>query len=210
MQMFINMKMELPLPTRILLGVSGFMQRYGLVLLPGLVLLISGMVILGRKPEVKAVVDPLLLHVPVFGMLWRKVAIARFSRTLSTLVHSGVPIISAMEAVKKTTGNIAMIKALTAAQTSMREGSGLASPLSSSGVFTPMVVQMIAIGEETGALDKMLEKVADFYESDVDDMVGRLSTILEPLLIGILGVVIGGIVISVVLPLFDVITNVGQ
>lgn len=206
-QMFDNMKVELPLPTRILLGISGFLQNYWMLLLPLGVASIYGASLALKKQEVRKAVDPLLLRVPVFGMLWRKIAIARFSRTMSTLVRGGVPIITALEVVKKTAGNTQLIVALAKAQESIREGLGLASPLGASMVFTPMVVQMVAVGEETGELDKMLEKVADFYESDVDDMVSRLSTLLEPILIGVLGVIIGLMIISIILPLFDIVTN---
>lgn len=206
-QMFDNMKVELPLPTRILLGISGFLQNYWLLLLLLGIAAAYGFSIAVKTPQVKKVIDPLLLRVPVFGMLWRKIAIARFSRTLSTLVRGGVPIITALEVVKMTADNTQLISALTKAQESIKEGLGLASPLGASMVFTPMVVQMVAVGEETGELDKMLEKVADFYGSDVDDVVSRLSTLLEPILIGVLGVIIGLMVISIVLPLFDIVTN---
>jgi type IV pilus assembly protein PilC len=206
-QMFDSMKVELPWLTRMLLEFSRFLREYAFVLVPVAVLKIIGAKMLLAKPEVRKKVDPLLLKLPVFGMLSRKIAIARFSRTLSTLVRGGVPIISALEVVKKTTANTAMIQALSSSQESIKEGLGLSSPLGASQIFTPMVVQMVAVGEETGELDKMLDKVADFYESDVDDMVSRLSSMLEPILIGVMGVVIGIIIISVVLPMFDVITN---
>lgn len=206
-QMFDNMKVELPLPTRILLGISGFLQNYWMILLPFGIGLIYVIMWAFKKPEYRKHIDPWALRVPVFGMLWRKIAIARFSRTLSTLVRGGVPIITALDVVKKTANNTQLVDALTSSQTSIREGLGLAAPLGASMVFTPMVVQMVSVGEETGELDKMLEKVADFYESDVDDVVSRLSTLLEPILIGVLGVIIGLMIISIVLPLFDIVTN---
>lgn len=209
-KLFEDMKVELPLPTRILLMISGFLREYGIVLAALLLLAAFGFRFIARRPDVKLLLDQLILRLPVFGMLWRKIAIARFSRTLSTLVRGGVPIISAIDVVKKTTANSNMTRALTSAQASIREGLGLATPLGASSVFTPMVIQMVAIGEETGELDKMLEKIADFYENDVDDIVGRLSSMLEPLLIGFMGVVIGLIVISVVMPMFDAISVVGR
>ena len=209
-KMFADMKIELPLPTRILLGISGFIQDYWLPLLIGVGLVGYGAVIAFRHPKAKPYLDQTILQLPVFGLLWRKIAIARFSRTLSTLIHGGVPIISAIDVVKKITANTKMMEALTASQVSIREGLGLATPLGASNVFTPMVIQMVAIGEETGKLDNMLEKVADFYENDVDDIVGRLSSMLEPILIGFLGVVIGLIVISVVMPMFDAVSAVGR
>lgn len=210
MQMFAGMKVELPLPTRMLLAISKFLRSYVILLIISLIAAIYGLASAYRQEQTRKRLDQLLLCVPIVGVLMRKIAIARFSRTLSTLVRGGVPIIAALDVVKKTIGNLSMIDAITAAQASVREGMGLATTLSASKVLTPMVIQMVSIGEESGALDKMLEKIADFYESDVDDLVGRLSSVIEPILIGILGVVIGLIVISVVLPLFDVITNLGN
>ncbi|SDF09066.1 type II secretion system F family protein [Sporolituus thermophilus] len=207
MTLFNNLKVELPLPTRILLGISQFLRNYWPIFFMAVAISTYGVVLLARQPRIRPAVDQIVLYLPIFGMLLRKIAIARFSRTLGTLVRGGVPIISALDVVKKTTANLTMINALTSAQASIRDGLGLAAPLGASSIFTPMVVQMVAIGEETGELDKMLEKIAEFYESDVDDIVSRLSSMLEPLLIGILGVVIGFIIIAVVLPLFDVITN---
>lgn len=210
MQMFTNMKVELPLPTRILLGISGFLQNYWPVLVALMIGLLLGLTQLYKKPKYRLIFDMLVLRVPVFGVLTKKIAIARFSRTLGTLLRGGVSIINALEVVKNTTGNMSMVKALSSAQASVREGLGLATPLGTSNVFTPMVIQMVAVGEETGELDRMLDKIADFYESDVDDMVSRLSSLLEPLLIAILGVVIGAIVLAVAIPMFDVVTNVGR
>ena len=210
MHMFEQMKVELPLPTRILLATSGFVTNNWLLLLVFFVALGLGFTILYKRPKAKQYIDKVILYLPVFGMLLRKIAIARFSRTLGTLIRGGVPIISALEVVKKTTANTSMISALTSAQASVREGLGLSTPLGASSIFTAMVVQMIAVGEETGELDKMLDKIADFYENDVDDVVSRLSSMLEPLLIAFLGIVIGLIVISVALPMFDAITAVGR
>lgn len=209
MSLFQNMRVELPLPTRILLMISGFLQNYWFVVLAAIGVFTYIIVVLLRRPQAKLVLDQLILRLPIIGMLWRKIAIARFSRMLGTLVRGGVPIISAIEVVKKTTGNLTMIKALTNAQVSVREGLGLAAPLGTSSIFTPMVIQMVAIGEETGELDKMLDKVADFYDSDVEDVVSRLSSMLEPILIGVLGVVIALILVAVLLPLFDIVSNVG-
>ncbi|VBB06879.1 bacterial general secretion pathway protein f signature [Lucifera butyrica] len=208
MNMFKNMKVELPMPTRMLLAISGFLRQDWPLLI---VLLLAGTIGLGfayKQERVRFFIDSFLLRLPVYGVLLRKIAIARFSRTLSTLVRGGVSLITALEVVKRTTGNLNMITALTRAQKDVKEGLSLANTLAACQVFTPMVVQMTAIGEESGTLDTMLEKIADFYENEVDDMVGRLSSIMEPVIVGILGVVIGFIVISIMLPLFDVITNV--
>lgn len=209
-KMFSDMKIELPLLTRVLLKLSDILQQYGLFLLIVIIVAVYGFILASRQEKFKKVMDQIVLTLPVFGMLWRKIAIARFSRTLSTLVRGGVPLITAIDVVKKSTANTQMISSLTSAQASIREGLGLSTPLGSSSLFTPMVIQMVSIGEETGELDKMLEKVADFYESDVDDIVGRLSSMLEPVLIGFLGVIIGLIVIAVVMPMFDAVTAVGR
>lgn len=205
-----SMNVELPLLTRALIAVSDFLLNYGLAL--GAVLVAAGglLKLYTKRLRTKPVLDRVIMYLPIFGDLWRKIAIARFSRTLGTLLRGGVPIITALEVVKKTTGNQIMTQALTKAQASIREGEGLAAPMGTSSIFSPMVIQMVAVGEETGELDKMLDKIADFYESDVDDIVGRLSTLLEPVLVGVLAVVIGFIVVSIVIPLFDVVTNFGS
>ncbi len=207
---FASMKIALPPLTRALLTVSGFLQQHGLPLAAVLLAAVYGLALYVRRPRGRELFDLFVLHLPVFGGLMRKVATARFCRTLSTLLHGGVPIITAIEAVKKTTGNQVMIKAISAAQTGVREGAGLAATLGASGVFPPMVIQMAAVGEETGELDKMLEKVADFYESEVDDLVSRLSSLLEPFLLAILGVIVGTIVVSILWPIFEIVANIGK
>ncbi|MDR7866002.1 MAG: type II secretion system F family protein [Sporomusaceae bacterium] len=209
-QIFASLKVTLPAPTRALLTISAFLNEYGLLLAAGIAVIIYGLRIYLRQPQGQRLLDEFILHVPVMGALWRKIAVARFSRTLSTLLRGGVPIIAALEVVKKTAGNRLMARAITAAQEGVSEGLGLAATLGASGVFPPMVVQMAAVGEETGEVDKMLEKVADFYENDIDDTVNRLSSLLGPILIGVLGVVIGMIVFSILMPLFDIITSIGK
>ena len=206
-QMFSNMNKELPLLTRILLGISDILRNYGLFV--GIAILAGGygLKVAYQRDDVRKIIDGLTLSIPIVGILSRKIGIARFSRTLSTLLNGGVPIITALEVVQKTIGNRSMMVALDKAQSGIKEGIGLAATLAQSKVFTPMVVQMVSIGEESGALDKMLEKIADFYESDVDDIVSRLSSIIEPVIIGVLGLVIGIIIIAIMVPLFDVITN---
>jgi type IV pilus assembly protein PilC len=209
-QMFDNMKMELPLLTRILLAISSILRNYAPILIVLTAAGAYGLKIAYQREQTRQIIDALTLRTPVVGMLSRKIGIARFSRTLSTLLHGGVPIITALEVVQKTIGNLSMMKALEQAQSGIKEGMGLASTLAQSKVFTPMVVQMVSIGEESGALDKMLEKIADFYESDVDDIVGRLSSIIEPIIIGVLGVIIGIIIIAIMVPLFDVMTRFNE
>jgi len=206
-QMFANMNKELPLLTRILLAISDFLRNYAPFLIVGAAIGVYGMKVAYQREDTRKFIDGLTLRLPVVGMLSRKIGIARFSRTLSTLLNGGVPIITALEVVQKTIGNLVMMEALEKAQSGIKEGLGLAATLAQSKVFTPMVIQMVSIGEESGALDKMLEKIADFYESDVDDVVSRLSTIIEPLIIGILGVVVGLIVTSIMIPMFDIISS---
>lgn len=210
LKLFDNMKIQLPLPTRILLAVSDMLKNYWLVGIIAVIAVAAGWSYLMRQKKYQAIRDRFILQVPVFGDLFRKIAVARFSRTFGTLVHSGVPIISALDVVKQTAGNINIEDALDQAQKKVSEGTRLAVTLAGSKVFTPMVIQMIAIGEESGQLDKMLEKIAEFYESEVDETVSRLSTLMEPFLIAVLGIVIGMIVISIALPLFDVVTNFGR
>ncbi|MDD4600418.1 Type II secretion system protein F [bioreactor metagenome] len=209
-QMFASMNVQLPPATLALLAVSTFLQDYWPALFVLVIAVTYLLSILSKRPQTKLIIDQAVLKVPIFGMLRRKIAIARFSRTLGTLIRGGVPIISALDVVKKTTTNAGMIQALKAAQTSISEGLGLSTPLGASNIFTAMVVQMVAVGEETGELDKMLDKIADFYESDVDDVVGRLSSLLEPILIAVLGVIIGFMIIAIVLPMFDAVTSIGN
>jgi type IV pilus assembly protein PilC len=209
-EIFTTMNMQLPLPTRMLMAASSFIRSYGLILAPVLVIVGYGLNLYMKQPRIRQFLDRFILRIPIFGSLFRKIAIARFSRTLGTLLRGGVPIISALEVVKKTVGNQVVTRELTAAQAGIREGVGLAAPLSASSIFTPMVIQMVAVGEEAGELDKMLDKVADFYESDVDDFVGRLSSLLEPILMAVLAVIVGSIIISIVLPLLDAVTNFGK
>ena len=154
-------------------------------------------------------IDRLLLKLPVFGPLLRKVAVARFSRTLGTLVSSGVPILDGLTIVSRTAGNRTVETAILNARASIREGETIAEPLGRSGIFPPMVIQMISVGESTGALDSMLSKIADFYEEEVDMTVANLTSLLEPFLMIFLGVVIGGVVISMYLPIFQMASAVG-
>ncbi|MBP2653904.1 MAG: Type secretion system protein [Firmicutes bacterium] len=206
--MYSQMQVELPLPTKVLLGASNLMRDYGVFMLAGVVI---GGYLVSRSAKFsgfKAIMDDIVLSLPVFGILYRKVAIARFSRTLATLIDGGVPIVQALDVVKNTTDIKPMVTALSMAQSSIQEGFSFSVPLSQSGLFPPMVVQMVAIGEETGKLDAMLRKVSEFYENDVDDMVARLSSLLEPFLIVVMGVILGSIIISLMYPLFDMVTKV--
>ncbi len=209
-KLFEDMSLEIPLPTRVLLTTSHFLGNNGMSIFALLLLLCLGLSFLAKHEEMKKGIDSIRFKIPVFGMVRKKIVIARFCRTLSTLLRGSVPLLSAIEVAQKSTGSSSVIAALTIAMQGIRQGLGLAAPLSNCGVFPPLVIQMIAIGEETGEIDKMLEKIADFYEEDVDGIVTRLSSMLEPLLVGFLGGIIGLIVIAVVLPMFEVVSAVGR
>jgi len=149
--------------------------------------------------------DTNILRVPAIGLMMRKVAVAKFTRTLGTLIASGVPILQALEVTSQTAGNVVVAEAVDKTRVSIREGESIADPLKNSGVFPPMVVQMIAVGEETGELDKMLSKIADFYDTEVDNAVKGLTSIIEPIVIVFMGVVIGGIVLAVFMPMLKLV-----
>ncbi len=207
--MFKSAGQQLPLPTLITVTLSKLMKKYIVVIIPVFILLIFSFKKYYQTENGRAFVDLLLLKMPVFGPLFQKIAVARFSRTLGTLVSSGVPILDGLNIVSKTSGNKTIETAIMNARTSIREGETIAEPLNRSGNFPPMVIQMISVGEATGALDNMLSKIADFYEDEVDVAVGNLTSMMEPLLMVFLGVVIGGVVISMYLPIFQMASAVG-
>jgi type IV pilus assembly protein PilC len=208
-KLFAEFGAELPLATRIVIGISDMLRKYFWVFIIILVGLIFALRTIYRRDAGKLAIDRALLRLPVMGDLVRKTAIARFSRTLATLLSSGVPILDALETTAKTAGNKVVENAVTAARISISEGETIAGPLSREQVFPPMVVQMISIGEATGGLDDMLTKIADFYDAEVDAAVENLTSALEPIIMVFLGVVIGGIVISMYLPIFKIATIVG-
>lgn len=193
---------KLPVPTLILIVVSDIFRKY----FPAVVAVLVILGFLARRhintKKGRYQFDQLLLKLPVFGMLFKKVAVSKFSRTLSTLVKSGVPILSSLEVVGKTCGNTVFEAAIEKVRLGVREGESIALPLEKSRAFPPMVVKMIAVGEQTGELEKMLSKVADFYDEQVDAAVSGLTSLIEPLIIAFLGIVIGGIVICMFLPIF--------
>jgi type IV pilus assembly protein PilC len=207
--MFKSAGQSLPLPTLIVLTLSKLIKKYVIILIPGIILLLYGIKKYYQTETGKTLFDRLLLKLPVFGPLFQKIAVARFSRTLGTLVSSGVPILDGLTIVSKTSGNKTIETAILNARTSIREGETISEPLSRSGNFPPMVIQMISVGESTGALDTMLSKIADFYEEEVDVAVTNLTSLLEPFLMVFLGVVIGGVVISMYLPIFQMASAVG-
>ena len=207
--MFSSAGQTLPLPTLIVLGMSKLIKKYVVIIIPLCILIFFLLRKYHQTENGKALIDSLLLKMPVFGSLFKKIAVARFSRTLGTLVSSGVPILDGLTIVSKTSGNKTIETAILNARTSIREGETIADPLGRSAIFPPMVIQMISVGESTGALDSMLSKIADFYEEEVDVAVGNLTSLLEPLLMVFLGVVIGGVVISMYLPIFQMASAVG-
>ena len=203
-EIFTSLGGELPMPTKILLGLSDFMRHYFVAEVIVVMALIALFRTFVSTKAGRLWFDRTKLHVPIFGKLLQKAAIARFARTLATLVRSGVPILTALEIVAKTSGNRVIELAVTAARSSIREGENIADPLAANKVFPPMVTRMIAVGEKTGELERMLSKIADFYENEVDAAVTGLTSLIEPLIIAILGLVIGGIVIALFLPVFKI------
>ncbi len=206
-QLFEGMGAELPLPTRIVIALSNnlvyyFLPLAGLAMLGGVVFRSYYKTHNGRR-----VVDGTLLKMPILGPILRKIAVARFCRTLATLISSGVPILDGLDITARTSGNAVVEDAVMVTRTSIERGETIAAPLRETAVFPPMVIQMIGVGEATGALDTMLAKIADFYEEEVDTAVAGLLTLLEPVMIAILGVIVGGIVISMYLPIFDLIAK---
>jgi type IV pilus assembly protein PilC len=208
-QMFKSAGQTLPLPTLIVLALSKFIKTYIIIIIPVAILLIFLIRKFYKTEKGQTLIDRLLLKLPVFGMLLNKIAVARFSRTLGTLVSSGVPILYGLNIVSKTSGNKIIEVALQNARASIREGETIAEPLNRSSIFPPMVIQMISIGESTGSLDTMLSKIADFYEEEVDIAVSNMTSLLEPFLMIFLGLVIGGVVIAMYLPIFQMASAVG-
>jgi len=207
--MFKSAGQTLPLPTLIVLAMSKLIKKYILIIIPGIIVFFYLFRKYYHTESGRAVVDRILLKLPVFGLLFKKIAVARFSRTLGTLVSSGVPILDGLNIVSRSAGNRTVETAILSARASIREGETIAEPLGRSGVFPPMVIQMISVGESTGALDSMLSKIAEFYEEEVDVSVANMTSLLEPFLMMFLGVVIGGIVIAMYLPIFQIASAVG-
>ena len=209
-EIFDTLGADLPLLTRLLIGFSTFAQR---AFFPGLGLLFVGGMVFRRAlrtPRGQRRLDRFLLSLGIIGPIIRKVAVAKFARTLATLVRSGVQIIAALEIVADTAGNRVVSDAVLRVSSSIREGENIATPLASSGVFPSLVVRMIAVGEQTGRLEDMLTKVADFYEDQVDAAVGGLTNALEPVIICVLGIIVGAIVMAIFLPIFKLTQVLGK
>jgi len=207
--LFTSLGAQLPLPTRIVIALSNFIAAYWWLIA---IVIGGGIYSIRRYHETykgKRVIDGIMLKAPIVGILLRKIAVARFCRTLSTLTASGVPILDGLTITARTAGNSIIEDAIMATRKSVEEGKTISEPLGDTDVFPTMVVQMIAVGEQTGALDTMLSKIADFYEDEVDVAVAGLMKLLEPILIAFLGVAIGGIVIAMYMPMFSLISQIG-
>ncbi len=205
--LFAGLGATLPLPTRIVIAASNGMVQFVPFVIPAFLALGFGFRTFYGTPSGRRLVDSTVLRMPVLGNLMRKIAVARFCRTLSTLLASGVSILEALDITARTAGNAIVEDAIMLTRKSIEGGDTIAAPLKETGVFPPMVVQMIGVGEATGALDTMLQKIADFYEEEVDVAVAGLLTLLEPIMIAFLGGVVGGIVIAMYLPIFDLISK---
>ena len=207
--LFTSLGAELPFPTRVVIAASNILARYFIFFLAALAAAAYGVRRYYRTYRGRRVIDGLLLKAPILGMILRKIAVARFCRTLATLTSSGVPILESLEITARTAGNAIVEDAILETRKSVEGGKTIVEPLKESNVFPNMVVQMIGVGEQTGALDAMLNKIADFYEDEVDVAVQGLVKLMEPVMIFILGVIIGGIVIAMYLPMFTLINKIG-
>jgi type IV pilus assembly protein PilC len=205
--LFSGLGADLPLPTRIVISLSNNLLRYFPFLAVGFVAVGYAFRQYYKTQKGRRVVDGTMLKMPILGLILRKIAVARFCRTLSTLISSGVPILDGLDITARTSGNAIIEDAVLVTRKSIERGETISAPLKETKVFPPMVTQMIGVGEATGALDTMLAKIADFYEEEVDTAVAGLLTLLEPVMIAILGVVVGGIVIAMYLPIFDLISK---
>jgi type IV pilus assembly protein PilC len=205
--LFAGLGVNLPLPTRIVMGLSSFVQTFWWMFFVGAFALFFGIKQIRKHPSGRYYFDKMLLHLPVMGTLLRKIAVGRFTRTLGTLITSGVPILEGLTITAKTSGNAVLEEALMKVRKAIEEGRTIVDPLRECGVFPNMVTQMIGVGEATGAMDSMLQKIADFYEEEVDAATKDMLAMLEPVIIGLLGVMIGGIVISLYMPLFAMISK---
>ncbi len=203
-QMFATLNAELPLPTKIVIGLSNFVVQNGMYLFLGFVLLLGvGIYIVKKTDRGRYAFHSVLLNIPILGQVIRKSAISRFARTLGVLIRGGVSILEALEITAKTSGNMVVEKAVLDARKSIGEGKSIAEPLQSSGVFPPMVTQLIAVGEKTGDLPGMLEKLSDFYDGEVENSINTLTSVLEPVMLVFMGVVVGFMLISMYLPIFN-------
>ncbi|HZM14910.1 MAG TPA: type II secretion system F family protein [Candidatus Krumholzibacteria bacterium] len=205
-KMFSDFGGELPTPTKIVLGLSHFMRSWWWLMAGAVVGAVLGVKSYYKKPQGRRTLDRLMLRSPVLGNVIRKASVARFTRTLGTLISSGVPILEGLEITARTAGNAVVEEAILKTRGSISEGNTISEPLKSCDVFPPMVTQMVAVGEETGALDEMLSKIADFYEAEVDAAVEAMTAVIEPAMIIIMGVLVGGMLVAMYLPMFKLVS----
>jgi type IV pilus assembly protein PilC len=208
--LFNGMQVQLPMPTRIVIAASQFVGSYGIFVLIGIGIGIGTFRAYYKTDKGRHIVDDLILKSPIFGPLMRKIAVARFSRTMATLIASGVPILDCLDIAARTAGNAIIEDAIFSVKRAIEEGRTIVEPMKASNVFPSMVVSMIGVGEQAGALETMLTKIADFYELEVDAAVSDLTTALEPVMIVVLGVIVGGIVISMYLPIFSLVSQLSK
>ena len=201
--LFADFDAQLPAPTRLLVFLSGLMKLLAPLGVVGLIAFAVVWPKVKRKPEVRNVLDPIKLQIPVFGSLFQKIALARFARNLGTMMKSGVPILQSLDIVSSTTGNVVLERAIRDVQDSVRTGESLAAPLANHPVFPPMVVQMMAVGEDTGALDTMLHKIAEFYDQEVEATTEALTALIEPIMIVVIGAIIGAMIVALYMPIFS-------
>jgi type IV pilus assembly protein PilC len=207
--LFESLGAELPLPTRVVVAMSKFVGRFWWAIIGAMVAAVVALRQYYATEQGKLTIDGLLLKTPILGSVLRKIAVARFCRTLGTLLSAGVPVLEALDITARTSGNAVLERAILEVRKAVEEGKALADPLKTTQQFPPMVVQMISVGEATGAMDTMLGKIAEFYEDEVDAAVTGMMKLIEPVMILFLGVVIGGIVISMYLPMIDLINKIG-
>lgn len=207
-KMFGGLNAELPMPTQVVLKISNFLQANVVYIFLGLIGSVVGFSFWIRTTRGRLIFDTIMLNIPILGPLTRRSSVARFTRTLGTLLSSGVSIIEALEVTAKTAGNVVIANAINKSVMSIAEGDTITAPLKETGVFPPMVTQMIAVGEKTGGLDEMLTKIADFYDEEVDAAVSALTSVIEPIIIVFMGIIIGGILVAMYLPMFDIIGKI--
>ncbi len=208
--MYDGLGSKLPYPTLICMGLSNVLINYSWALIIGIVIIVVGLKQYYKTPTGRLQIDALMLKIPIIGDVLRKVAVARFCRTLGTLISSGVPILEGMDITARTAGNMVIQNAILKSKDAVEQGRNISTPLAETKVFPPMVVQMVGVGEATGALDAMLAKVADFYEDEVDNAVANLTSLMEPIMIALLGGIIGFIVVAMYLPIFNLANVFGK
>ncbi|MFL6069780.1 MAG: type II secretion system F family protein, partial [Actinomycetes bacterium] len=202
--MFASLGAQLPLPTRMLMFLSDFLKIAIVPLVIGLIIFSFVWRRIKHKEQVRNFLDPLKLKIPVFGQLNQKIALSRFTRNFGTMLHAGVPILQSLDIVADTSGNMVVARAVRDVQESVRSGESLTAPLSKHAVFPPMVVQMMSVGEDTGALDEMLHKISEFYDQEVEATTEALTSLIEPLMIAFLGGIVGAMIIAMYMPIFKV------